>query len=105
MSSWWVVRKFLDSLRRRQPRLRHQRDFGGAVTAGPILEQTPYPARYHGHLFYADYSNQWIRSAPVDPVSDVITSDHSVQNESVSPHGHGAPSRACSACSQFSVTA
>ena len=51
----------------------HQRDAGGSVTGGPILQGSAYPGTWAGRVYYADYSNRWIRSAPVDPSSDTIS--------------------------------
>jgi PKD repeat protein/glucose/arabinose dehydrogenase len=51
----------------------HQRDAGGSVTGGTILQGSAYPDPWAGRLYYADYSNRWIRSAPVDPSSDSIS--------------------------------
>ncbi|MEA2446171.1 MAG: hypothetical protein QOJ12_3463, partial [Thermoleophilales bacterium] len=39
---------------------------GGAVGAGPVYTGTAYPAAYRNRLYYMDYVQGWIRSAPID---------------------------------------
>ena len=51
----------------------HQRDAGGSVTGGAILQGSAYPGTWSGRVYFADYSNRWIRSAPVDASSDSIS--------------------------------
>jgi glucose/arabinose dehydrogenase len=39
----------------------------GAVIYRPPAEGASYPAKYHGALFYADFTRKSVRSAPVNP--------------------------------------
>lgn len=46
---------------------------GANATSGPRYrptgKPTDYPARFHGGLFYGDFTRKWIRYAPIDPAT------------------------------------
>lgn len=43
----------------------------GSVTVGAVYDSTVFPLEYRGSLFYADYSNQWIRRLTFDAQAQV----------------------------------
>lgn len=45
---------------------------GGSVVAGAFAVGTAYPAAYRGDLFFADYSDNWIRRARFDAEGHLI---------------------------------
>lgn len=54
--------------------------------ARPGAAATPYPARFHGGLFYADYNRKSVRFAPVDPKAE-----HPGKSEAFAQNFTGGP--------------
>lgn len=47
----------------------------GAVIYRPGSSGTPYPAKYHGAMFYADFARKTVRSVPVDAATGKPSGD------------------------------
>lgn len=50
---------------------------GANATSGPIYRPTggpgDFPERFHGGMFYGDFTRKWIRFATVDPATQTVT--------------------------------
>jgi glucose/arabinose dehydrogenase len=51
-----------------------EHDTGANATSGPLYRPvagtTNFPTRFHGGMFYGDFTRKWIRFAPVDPADN-----------------------------------
>lgn len=45
----------------------------GAVIAGPVYRSNAFPSPYQGNLFFADYTNRWIRRLILDSSFQVVS--------------------------------
>ncbi len=54
-----------------KPIYTYERGQGTTVIAGPIYNATQFPAKFRGNLFFADYSNNWIRRLTFDANNNV----------------------------------
>jgi glucose/arabinose dehydrogenase/chitodextrinase len=44
----------------------HVTDIGGCIIMGPYLQNAPYAAKYNHQLYFADFSNKWLKRATLD---------------------------------------
>lgn len=59
----------------------HTLTVGGSIIIGPRLDGAPYPAKYNNNIYFADYSNQWLKRAVLDSsgnISNVVSFGASV---------------------------
>ena len=54
-----------------KPIYTYDRGQGTTIIGGPIYNATQFPAQYRGNLFFADYSNNWIRRLTFDASNNV----------------------------------
>jgi len=45
---------------------------GNAIMGGAFYTGRAYPPQYHNRLFYADYGSEWIRTAVVDSLDEIV---------------------------------
>jgi PKD repeat protein len=63
----------------------HVPNVGGCIIMGPYLQNSPYPAQYDNQLYFADFSNQWLKRASVDSTGKItnVTSFATALNQPV----------------------
>ena len=63
----------------------HVTNVGGCIIMGPYLQNSPYPAQYDNQLYFADFSNQWLKRASVDSSGNItnVTSFATALNQPV----------------------
>lgn len=63
----------------------HVANVGGCIIMGPYLQNSPYPAQYDNQLYFADFSNQWLKRATVDSTGKItnVTSFATALNQPV----------------------
>jgi len=49
----------------------HVTNVGGCIIMGPYLQNSPYPAQYDNQLYFADFSNRWLKRASVDSTGKI----------------------------------
>ncbi len=63
----------------------HVPNVGGCIIMGPYLQNSPYPSQYDNQLYFADFSNQWIKRASLDSTGKItnVTSFATAVNQPV----------------------
>jgi len=49
----------------------HVANVGGCIIMGPYLQNSPYPAQYDNQLYFADFSNKWLKRASLDSTGKI----------------------------------
>jgi glucose/arabinose dehydrogenase len=63
----------------------HVTNIGGSIIMGPYLQASPYPAQYENQLYFADFSNKWLKRATLDSTGKItnVTSFATALNQPV----------------------
>lgn len=63
----------------------HVANVGGCIIMGPYMQNAPYPSQYNNQLYFADFSNQWIKRASLDSTGKItnVTSFATAVNQPV----------------------
>ncbi|HYE26027.1 MAG TPA: PQQ-dependent sugar dehydrogenase [Clostridia bacterium] len=51
----------------------HVTGIGGCVIMGPYLQRSPYPLQYENNIYFADFSNKWLKRANIDAAGQVTS--------------------------------